>query len=112
MSAIIIWTVTAMDCYPIVGSETDVVFTVHWTCSGTQTQDAKTYKASVWSTCPVPAPSGGSFTPYNQLMQDQVLGWVYASGVDKDATEAAVQSQINGQINPTVVTPPLPWSQA
>ena len=30
----ITWTVTAMDCYPQEGGNTDVVFTVHWTCAG------------------------------------------------------------------------------
>lgn len=101
------WQVTAMDCHPQEGSETDVVFTVHWTCSGTQ----DTYSASVYNTCSVPAPEG-SFTPYADLTQEQVLGWVWANGVDKDVTEAAVQQQIDAKINPTVVTPPLPWSQA
>jgi len=43
------------------------------------------------------------------LTQDQVLGWVWANGVDKTATEAAVQQQIDNQINPPVVSPPLPW---
>jgi hypothetical protein len=95
-----------MDCYPTVGTETDVVFTVHWSCAGTQ----DTYSASVYSTCSVPAPSGDAFTPYADLTQIQVLGWIWANGVDQTATEAAVQSQINGQINPTVVTPPLPWT--
>ena len=103
----ITWTVTAMNCYPTVGSETDVVFTVHWTCSGTD----GTYTSSVYSTCSVPTPTG-TFTPYADLTQDQVLGWIWGNGVDKDATEAAVQQQIDNQINPPVVTPPLPWSAA
>jgi hypothetical protein len=30
--------------------------------------------------------------------------------VDKDATEAAVEQQIQNQINPPIVTPPLPWA--
>lgn len=105
MSAIITWTVTAMGCYPQVGSETDVVFTVHWTCAGVQ----EGYNGSVYSTTGVPAPEG-DFTPYDQLTQEQVLGWVWANGVDKAATEAAVQQQIDNQINPPVVTPPLPWA--
>jgi hypothetical protein len=29
--------------------------------------------------------------------------------VDKDATEAAVQQQIDTAINPPVITPTLPW---
>jgi hypothetical protein len=100
-----------MNAYPTVGSETDVVFNVHWTCYGTQTTDGKDYAASVYSTCSVPAPTE-NFTPYEDLTQEQVLGWIWSNGVDKDATEAAVQSQIDGQINPTVVTPPLPWAAA
>ena len=101
----ITWTVNAMDCYPQESGNTDVVFNVHWTCSGTD----GTYNASVYSTCSVPGP-GNPFTPYDQLTQDQVLGWVWANGVDKFATEAAVVQQIDNQINPPVVTPPLPWA--
>lgn len=99
------WTVTAMDCYPQAEGETDVVFTVHWTCSGVQ----DTYNGSVYSTCGVPAPTG-AFTPYADLTQDQVLSWIWANGVDKDSAEAAVQAQIDAQITPTVVQPALPWA--
>ena len=45
------WDVTQMDCYPQADGETDVVFTVHWTCSGSQTVNGKTYTGSVYSTC-------------------------------------------------------------
>ena len=106
----ITWDVTAMDCYPQEDGHTDVVFTVHWTCTGTQASGGNTYTASVYSTCAVPAPTGSAFTPYSQLTEQQVLGWIWASGVDKAATEAAVQQQIANQINPPVVTPPLPWA--
>ena len=99
------WAVTQMDCYPQAEGETNVVFTVHWTCAGTQ----DTYSSSVYSTCGVPAPTG-AFTPYSALTQDQVLGWIWANGVDQSATEAAVQTQIDNQINPPVVQPALPWA--
>jgi len=105
MSATITWTVTAMDCYPQAEGQTDVVFTVHWTCSGVQ----DTYNGSVYSTCAVTYQQGTPYTPYANLTQDQVLGWIWSSGVDQAATEAAVQQQIDNQINPPVVTPPLPW---
>jgi hypothetical protein len=105
----IVWSVTAMDAYPQAQGQADVVFNVHFTCAGTQIEENKTYFASVYSTCQVEF-TGGTYTPYDQLTQEQVLGWIWNSGVDKDVTEAAVQSQIDGQINPTVVTPPLPWS--
>ena len=98
------WTITAMDC-STTEQNPDTVIVCHWTCSGTQ----DTYSASVYSTCSVPAPTG-AFTPYADLTQAQVLGWCWDNGVNKDATEAAVQQQIQNQINPPVVTPPLPWA--
>lgn len=106
MSTTFNWTVTAMDCYPQADGETDVVFTVHWTCAGTD----GTYSSSVYNTQAVTYTAGSPYTPYADLTQDQVLGWIWAAGVDKAATEAAVQQMIDNQINPPVVTPPLPWS--
>ena len=85
----------------------DTVIICHWTCSGTD----GTYNASIYSTCSVPSPTG-SFTPYSQLTQSQVLDWCYANGVDKTATEAAVEAQLQAQINPPIVNLPLPWGQA
>ena len=108
MSATITWSVTAMDAYPQAEGQVDVVFTVHWTCAGVQ----DTYQASVYSTCGVTYSSGTPYTPYAQLTQDQVLGWVWANGVDKDAVEVSVQAQIDNAINPPVVTPKLPWVTA
>ena len=101
------WTVTAMDCYPQEDGNTDVVFTVHWTCSGTD----GTYGSSIYSTCSF-SPPEGTFTPYANLTQEQVLSWCYANGVDQAATEAAVGQQIANQVNPPVVTPRLPWTTA
>lgn len=105
MATTITWSVTAMDCYPEVDNEQDVVFNVHWTCAGADGE----YNASVYSTQSVTVDPAEPFTPYSNLTQEQVLGWIWASGVDKNTTEAAVQQQIENQINPPVVTPPLPW---
>jgi hypothetical protein len=101
----IVWSVTAMNCYPQEQGNADVVFNVHWTCAGTEGD----YSASVINTCQIPY-AGGEFTPYEDLTQEEVLGWIWSNGVDKDATEEAVEQQIENQINPPVVTPPLPWS--
>lgn len=108
MTTIFTWTISKLDCYPQVGDETDVVMTAHWQCTGTD----GTYTAQVYSTCAIPAPAPEDFVPYADLTQDLVLSWIWADGVDKDATEAAVQTQLDNQINPPVVSPPLPWSSA
>jgi hypothetical protein len=100
----ITWSITAMNC-STTEQNPDTVIVCHWTCAGTD----GTYNASIYSTCSVPSPTG-SFTPYADLTQSQVLDWCYANGVDKTATEAAVEAQLQAQINPPVVTPPLPWA--
>lgn len=105
MTTTFTWTISQLDCYPQVGDETDVVVTAHWTCAGTD----GTYNSSVYSTCSFPPPEG-QFVPYDQLTQEMVLDWCWANGVDKDATEAAVQTQLDNQINPPIVSLPLPWS--
>ena len=107
MSATITWKIQWMQCKPTEGSLTDVVVTAGWICTGAQ--DA--YIASVYSTCTFPMPDDGQFTPYANLTEEQVLGWCWANGVDKNSAEAAVQQNINDQINPPVVQPPLPWAQ-
>ena len=105
------WEVSSMECRVQEGDLSDVVITVHWRCSATEVDGDKTYSASVYSTCSVPGP-GDPFTPYEDLTQDQVLGWIWANGVNKDATEAAVAQQLELQKHPVVISPPLPWSQA
>ena len=100
------WIVSQMDCYPQDAGHTDVVFNVHWTCSGTD----GTFNGSVYSTCAVTLNPDAPYTPYSDLTQNQVLGWIWSSGVDQTATEAAVQTQIDNQANPPVVVLPLPWS--
>jgi len=104
MTATITWIIEWMQCKPTEGSYTDVVVSAGWRCNGVQ----DTYNATCYGTASFPMPEG-SFTPYPDLTQEQVLGWCWANGVDQMGVEANVQSQIDNQINPPIVTPPLPW---
>lgn len=112
MSATITWRVGTMECYPTYQQNTDVVFTVHWDCLGSETVNNITYNGRVYGSTGVTYHSGSEFTPYNQLTQDQVLGWVWDSMGTEQKTncENNVQTQINNQINPPVVILPLPWT--
>ena len=86
------------------GSLSDVVVTANWSCRASD----GTFSA-VLTGCTEFAPPSGSFTPYADLTEAQVLDWCYANGVDKSAIEANVTAQIQNQINPPVVSLPLPW---
>ena len=98
------WIIKRLLVKPTEGSLTDVVITADWRCNGTD----GTYSGTCYGSASF-APPTGSFTPYDQLTQDQVLGWCFANGVDQSAIEANVTQQINDQINPPVIAPPLPW---
>ena len=108
----ILWLIERLLVKPTEGPNTDVVITADWRCNGTETTGSgdteKTYSGTCYGSCSF-APPTGSFTPYEDLTQEQVLDWCYANGVDKTAIEANVTAQINDQINPPVVTLPLPW---
>lgn len=114
MSATITWVIEWMQCYPQEDGKTNVVITAGWRCNGAQTAGTPPvgYTGTVYGTCGFTLDPSASFTPYADLTQDQVLGWCWANGVDKDATEAVVQQQIDTQINPPVIQPPLPWAPA
>ena len=100
----ILWLIERLLCKPLEGSNPDVVITADWRCNGTD----ETYSGTCYGSCSF-APPTGSFTPYDDLTQEQVLDWCYENGVDKTAIEANVAAQIENQINPPVVVLPLPW---
>ena len=101
----ILWLIERLLVKPTEGSNTDVVITADWRCNGSQDSFSGTCYGSTSF-----APPSGSFTPYNELTQQQVLDWCYDNGVDKNAIEANVTAQIENQINPPVVSLPLPWN--
>jgi len=101
---IILWLIERLLVKPTEGSLTDVVITADWRCNGSQDG----FSGTCYGSCSFQPPTG-SFTPYNELTEQQVLDWCYSNGVDKSAIEANVSLQINNQINPPVIAPPLPW---
>jgi hypothetical protein len=98
------WIIERLLVRKVEGTYSDVVITADWRCNGSQDQ----YSGTCYGSCSF-APPSGSFTPYEDLTQDQVLSWCFANGVDQAAIEANVTQQINDQINPPVIAPPLPW---
>jgi hypothetical protein len=103
------WVIERMECIPQTGDLTNVVVECDWRCNASEDQASATAYGSV--SFAVPA-DDSEFIPYASLTQDEVLGWVWGSGVDKQAIEAGLTGQIDAQLNPTVVTLPLPWQSA
>lgn len=109
MTATFNWSVTGMSCLPQAEGQVDVVVDVTWQCAGQENG----FASSVYGVQKVTYTPESSFTPYADLTQEQVLGWVWAAEPELQATmQKAVQERLDVQINPPVVTPPLPWAPA
>ena len=99
------WAIESMTCAPQLDGQTNVVLTAQWRCTVEDSNITVTTAGNTSFTY-----EGGAFTPYADLTQDQVLGWVYANGVDQTEVEASLEAQIQAQLNPPIVIPPLPWA--
>jgi len=108
MSITTTWVIEQMNCYPTSEGQTDVVFNVAWRVNATD----GTYSATVYGTAGVTYEAGSPYTPFADLTQDQVVGWVQTSmGAEQVASiEAGLATNIANQVNPPTVTPALPWS--
>ena len=100
------WSIASMPAYPQAEDQVDVVFQVNWQCKAQDEQ----YSAVSIGSVPVTYTAGSPYTPYADLTQEQVWGWIDPS-IDRPEIEANLQAMIDAQKNPPVVTPPLPWAQ-
>ena len=117
MSAQIQWSIDWLQASTqTINGYSEVVLTCGWRCTGTEANTATppvTFTNSVYGTCSFPEPeAGGSFTPYADLTQSQVVGWCWSNGVNQEATEAAINANLAAQITPATTQPPLPWVTA
>jgi hypothetical protein len=95
------WTITTTN-YDVA---TGFITTAHWTATAVDGD----FTASIYSTCTFAKPEENiDLTPYDEVTEQDVLGWCWASGVDKSATEAALAQNIASQKAPKVATG-TPW---
>ena len=103
------WNIVAMDCKPDVNGMLDYVVVAHWTLTATD----GTYTGTVYGTASFEVdPAKPNYVPYADITLEEAIAWTQASlGEEQVASyEASVASQIEAQINPTIVTPALPWT--
>ena len=110
MSVTYSWIVEQMQAYPEKDNYQDVVFSVNWRCNANDGN----YNSTSYGSVGVQLNPDEPFTPYADLTQDEVVGWVKgALGPEQVAEiEAGLAGHIANLINPPVVTPPLPWAPA
>jgi hypothetical protein len=104
-----LWKVTSMMVMPEEQGQTDVVISASYSVTGKDGEFSANYSGVQRFVY-----DGGSFTPYIDLTEEQVVGWVQdalgENGVN--SINANLESQIENQKNPPL-TPeslPLPWT--
>jgi len=109
MANIYTWVISRLDCYPQQDGKADVVITVHWRRQAT---DGDGHNADIYGSQPLTLDQASTFTAFADLTEAQVIGWLEdAFGPELLAAQVkALDQQIEDQINPPVVSPPLPWA--
>ncbi len=102
----ITWNISQLECIPDTNGLKNYVVKACWECNGAE----ESYFARLSGVCEFSVKHNEFFTLYPDLTEMQVLGWIWASDIDKIATETAVAQQIEAQKNPPVVSLPLPWN--
>lgn len=103
------WSISALDCIPTVGEFTDYCVTSHWRCSG---DDGEGHSGQCYSTVSFTVdPDKPNFVPFEDITLEQAIQWTQdALGEEQvAAVYTSIDTQIENQINPPIVTPPLPW---
>ena len=96
--AITTWSITQTD-YLVSDS---FITTAHWTATAVDGN----YSASAYSTCGFAEAT--QTIPYASVTEANVIDWIWVNGVDKDAVEESLASQIEAQKNPVTATG-VPW---
>ena len=112
MAATMKWEATHLVHYPTKDGKSKVVYEVSWRCNGTEEKAGATYSSSAAGSNAVAYDADASFTAFDDLTEEQVLGWIWETGVVKADIEANVQASVDEHITPTsVVGVPSKWSE-
>jgi hypothetical protein len=103
------WKVTSMSVLPQQGGETDVVVIAVYDVAGVQDKTTANMGGVQQFTY-----TGGAFTPYQDLTEEQVVGWIQSALGENGVNSiyACIDGQINSILNPppTPQNAPLPWN--
>ncbi len=103
------WNCKTVDVHPTEGSETDVVYNVHWILTGVSDKldpDGNAYQSTSIGTQIVPLDPESEFIPFAELTNEIVVEWTKKAMGEEQVTsiEASTQQAIDLKINPTSVT--------
>jgi hypothetical protein len=103
------WYINQLECLPTDGVYNDFVLVCHWNRNAKETINGVDYFASVYGSQSFSKDDVDNFIPYEDLTYDIVCGWLDDS-IDVEALDLNLDAQIENQVNPFVITLPLPFT--
>jgi len=110
------WTINQMNAHIQAEGEDNVIFTVHWTYSGSEESGGQTYQASSIGAQSFTYVKGEPFVPYadTEAFEAIVIGWLEGA-LNVSSMAASIEAQIKKEITPvnedlyfTWQNPPVP----
>ncbi len=97
------WDVVSLDSTKTVGSLSDVVTTIHWTASDSETVGSNTYTGSSYGSIGLAEADSSSFTAYADIKESDAIAWAKAAlGTDEvTAIETNIAAQITEAKTPS-----------
>ena len=108
------WNVVSLDATKTVGSLADVITTVHWTASDSETvgsgDSAVVHNGSSHGAVGLAEADSGSFTAYASVSKENAIAWAKAAIGSEQVTaiETGIAAQITESKSPTK-TRGVPW---
>ena len=95
------WTINQMNAHIQAEGEDNVIFTVHWTYSGSEESGGETYSSTNIGTQSYTYVAGEPFVPYEdtEAFENIVIGWLEGS-LDVPAMQASIAATIQSEITP------------
>ena len=112
MAATMTWTISMMSDFVQYEGKAQVVYNLHWNCSGEEDSDGETYNGRAYGTQSLSLSDLSDFTPYDDVTEAQALGWLYAANDEgwQADIEAKVQEVIDNEITPKTQSG-VPWGE-
>tara|TARA_Y100001938_G_scaffold138484_1_gene204064 strand:- start:742 stop:1092 length:351 start_codon:yes stop_codon:yes gene_type:complete len=110
------WDIVSIDSAPTEGSLSDVVKTLHWTATGSETvgsgESAVTYTSYSYGSVSLAPADASSFTAFGSITKDNAVAWAKSALGTDDVTsiETSLEGQITEQKTPSIESKTLPWS--
>jgi len=109
MTTTITWKVDSVEAKVSENEFSNVISTIHWRVNGTRDK----YISTRYGSITVPSPTDKeNFKPFENLTEAEVLGWVkdMLGEQEVENIEASLNAELDNLINPSVISPMLPWA--